>query len=123
MSIKIIEYNGISGYARVMYDDVKEADKYHTEVAYDGKDVKALLEYLFELEQEIERLNNIINELEKYLNEQVDYMTHHSIERMVAFDCCRHKLQELKGNNNGVWVNNLLEVIKENNIEFGSDLE
>ena len=49
------------------------------------------------LEQEIERLNNIINELEKYLNEQVDYMAHHSIERMVAFDCCRHRLQELKG--------------------------
>ncbi len=48
-------------------------------------------------EQEIERLNNIINELGNYLNEQVDYMTHHSIERMVAFDCCRHKLQELKG--------------------------
>ena len=51
----------------------------------------------WELLEEIERLNNIINELEKYLNEQVDYMTHHSIERMVAFDCCRHKLQELKG--------------------------
>ena len=52
---------------------------------------------LKEKEEEIERLNNIINELEKYLNEQVDYMTHHSIERMVAFDCCRHRLQELKG--------------------------
>ena len=50
-----------------------------------------------EKDKEIERLNNIINELEKYLNEQVDYMTHHSIERMIAFDCCRHKLQELKG--------------------------
>ena len=50
-----------------------------------------------EKDKEIERLNNIINELEKYLNEQVDYMTHHSIERMVAFDCCRHRLQELKG--------------------------
>ena len=49
------------------------------------------------LVKEIERLNNIINELENYLNEQVDYMTHHSIERMVAFDCCRHRLQELKG--------------------------
>ena len=39
----------------------------------------------------------------------------------------RDKIQELekelKGNNNGVWVNNLLEVIKENNIEFGSDKE
>ena len=53
--------------------------------------------YYRDIIKEIERLNNIINELEKYLNEQVDYMTHHSIERMVAFDCCRHKLQELKG--------------------------
>ena len=51
----------------------------------------------WELLEEIERLNNIINELENYLNEQVDYMTHHSIERMVAFGCCRYKLQELKG--------------------------
>lgn len=50
-------------------------------------------------QKEIERLNNIINEYTKWLNEQVDYMTHHSIERMVAFDCCRHKLQELKGSN------------------------
>ena len=65
MSIKIIEYNGISGYARVMYDDVKEADKYHTEVAYDGKDVKALLEYLFELEQEIERLKGLCDKYEE----------------------------------------------------------
>ena len=64
-------------YPTVKYRDVK--------YEYDGKD------------KEIERLNNIINELEKYLNEQVDYMTHHSIERMIAFDCCRHKLQELKG--------------------------
>ena len=57
-------------------------------------------EEYFKKDKEIERLNNVISELEKYLNEQVDYMTHHSIERMVAFDCCRHKLQELKGRNN-----------------------
>ena len=56
-----------------------------------------LMELNIKYSEEIERLNNIINELEKYLNEQVDYMTHHSIERMVAFDCCRHRLQELKG--------------------------
>ena len=49
------------------------------------------------LQLENERLNNIINEYTKWLNEQVDYMTHHSIERMIAFDCCKHKLQELKG--------------------------
>ena len=50
--------------------------------------------------KDMEKFKNIINELEKYLDEQVDYMTHHSIERMVAFDCCRHKLQELKGSKN-----------------------
>ena len=65
---------------------------------YSKEDLDLILTLeLEEKDKEIERLNNIINELEKYLNEQVDYMTHHSIERMVAFDCCRHKLQELKG--------------------------
>lgn len=59
-------------------------------------DYYQLVEDNNDLCEEIERLNNIISELEKYLNEQVDYMTHHSIERMIAFDCCRHKLQELK---------------------------
>ena len=66
---------------------------------YTDKDY-ACMQYeklVIHLQKEIERLNNIINELEKYLNEQVDYMTHHSIERMIAFDCCRHRLQELKG--------------------------
>ena len=103
----------VLNYMKRYVENVYEHD---SEIMLNWKDIKLVLE-------EIERLNNIINELEKYLNEQVDYMTHHSIERMVAFDCCRHKLQELKGNNNGVWVNNLLGVIKENNIEFGSDKE
>lgn len=66
----------------------------------DGEEVYYFVGALRYACDEIERLNNIINELENYLNEQVDYMTHHSIERMVAFDCCRHKLQELKGSDN-----------------------
>ena len=74
MNIKFIEYDGISGYARVMYNDVKEADKYHTEVTYEGKDIKALLEYLFELEGEHEvsqmYLNNIIKAIEIYENKE-----------------------------------------------------
>ena len=38
-----------------MYNDVKDADKYKIEVTYDGKDIKALLEYLFELEERINK--------------------------------------------------------------------
>lgn len=79
MKLNCLEDRGTS---RVTYNDEKRLKK-----------AKAIDNAL----NEIERLNNIINELEKYLDEQVDYMTHHSIERMVAFDCCRHKLQELKG--------------------------
>ena len=82
--------------------------------------------------KEIERLNNIINELEKWLNEKIclnkndkDYingMTFVGVN-LQMYQMFLDKLQELKGNNNGVWVNNLLEVIKENNIEFGSEKE
>ena len=79
----------VLNYMKRYVENVYEHD---SEIMLNWKDIKLVLE-------EIERLNNIINELEKYLNEQVDYMTHHSIERMVAFDCCRHKLQELKGSN------------------------
>lgn len=63
---------------------------------------------------EIERLNNIINELEKELDLNLPF-------KVVGVRHLKNKLQELKGSNNGVWVNNLLEVIKENDIEFGSD--
>ena len=85
-------------------------NKWYQEIIVLNKEIDGSMFYCFDEEnhkkisddreeqlKEIERLNNIINELEKYLNEQVDYMTHHSIERMVAFDCCRHRLQELKG--------------------------
>lgn len=67
------------------------------------------------LDKEIERLNkecdtymkiatkkdNIINELEKYLIEKIEYMKSHSIERMITYDDCLYKLKELKeGDNN-----------------------
>lgn len=61
MNIKFIEYNGIKGYSRIMYNDVKDADKYKIEVAYNGKDIKALLEYLFEQEQKIDKAIEYIN--------------------------------------------------------------
>ena len=58
MNIKFIEYDGIKGYTRVMYNDVKDADKENcfVDVAYNGKDIKAVLEYLFSLEDKVEEL-------------------------------------------------------------------
>ena len=58
MNIKFIEYEGIKGYTRVMYNDVKDADKENcfVDVAYSGKDIKAVLEYLFSLENKVEEL-------------------------------------------------------------------
>jgi hypothetical protein len=56
MKVEFINFNGIKEYARVMYNDVKDADKYRIDVAYNGKDIKALLEYLFELEKKVEIL-------------------------------------------------------------------
>lgn len=67
-NIKFINFNGIQEYARVMYNDVKDADKYRIDVAYNGRDIKDLLEYLFNLEQEIERLKIIE---EKYKDSQL----------------------------------------------------
>lgn len=69
MNIKFIEYDGIKGYSRVMYNDVKDADKYRIDVTYDGKDIKALLEYLFEQEQKIDKA------IEYIKNEDIDVCT------------------------------------------------
>lgn len=44
--------------------------------------------------EEIERLNNIINEFDKWLEEQENNSTYPS---MIFIGSARHKLQELKG--------------------------
>lgn len=62
MNIKFIKYDGIKGYSRLMYNDVEDADKIHIEVAYNGKDIKALLEYLFNLEERIDKAIEYIKE-------------------------------------------------------------
>ena len=106
-------YQKLSLYSSELEDRIEDLEKLNTTITMENerlineikkleKDNQTLMNSIVteahtKETKEIERLNNIINELEKYLNEQVDYMTHHSIERMVAFDCCRHKLQELKG--------------------------
>lgn len=69
MEIKFINFNGIEQYARVMYNDVKDSDKYKIEVAYSGKDIKALLEYLFKLEEENNKQKEVIDKIKKELEE------------------------------------------------------
>ena len=67
--IKFIKFNGIKEYARVMYNDVKDADKYKIDVAYNGRDVKHLLEYLFDIESQLQQKENIIEKVREYIEE------------------------------------------------------
>ena len=120
----------------VDFEEETELEKKYNEVAeLYSKAVKKKIEY----RKEIERLNNIINELknrDNVLEEFEDWLERQKTRNSewdnfimvdgrlgIPISYLLDKLQELKGNNNGVWVNNLLEVIKENNIEFGSDKE
>ena len=53
---------------------------------------------LKEKDKEIERLNNIINELEKWVKEDnTCFETQFAMGRCVNFQCILDKLQELKG--------------------------
>ena len=61
--VNFINFNGIEQYARVMYNDVKDSDKYRIEVAYNEKDIKALLEYLFSLEERIDKAIEYVDHL------------------------------------------------------------
>lgn len=72
MKVNFIEFDGIKEYARVMYNDVKEADKKRIEVMYNGQDIKDLLEYLFDLEQKIDEAIEYIKEEELDLEEYND---------------------------------------------------
>ena len=54
------------------------------------RSIKEMDKRLDEREQEIERLNNIINELEKYIRTKVSYID-------FVVDPILDKLQELKG--------------------------
>ena len=71
------------------------------------KDSPDILEPLNEIDKEIERLNNIINELEKALDENVELTYVHNGKRqynktlteggLLFRDYIKSKLQELKG--------------------------
>ena len=67
----------------------KEVDK--IEIKNDLKEVIIITEYIMELEEEIARLNKIIDELEKYLTTNI----RHSADRQV-YGNVYYKLKELK---------------------------
>ena len=81
MKINFINYNGIEQYARVMYNDVKDSDKYKVEVVYNGKDIKALLEYLFSLENKIENAIDFCQRYHSLILE--DFDTYKLLEKLL----------------------------------------
>ena len=66
-----------------------------TKEDYD-RNVEQLLLEKINAEQEIERLNNIINELRKYISSEYYCFDNESLEFKIAKDIL-NKLQELKG--------------------------
>ena len=73
-------------------------DDYTSEISY--KDQKIIWNRLKTQQKEIERLNNIINELEKWLDEESE-KTILSVGHLTCLMMCKNKLKELKesGNN------------------------
>jgi len=71
-------------------------------------------EYLHEQEEENKRLNNIIDKKEQFLGDNIKRLEREVVKR-------DNIINELKKQSNGVWVNNLLNFMEKNNIEFGSD--
>ena len=72
--IKFIEYNGIKGYIELMKHDVEPLNNPECksiELYYNGKDIKAVLDYITNLQEEIkilkedrERLLSIIDDMD-----------------------------------------------------------
>ena len=58
--IKFIEYNGIEGYIELMKHDVEPLNNpecKRIELYYDGKDIKAVLDYITNLQEEVKEAN------------------------------------------------------------------
>ena len=88
--IKFIEYNGIEGYIELMKHDVEplnNPDCKKIELYYNGKDIKALLDYITNLQNQLEEKTYLYNKLDtesKYtitnLQEEVNKLTAESTE-------------------------------------------
>lgn len=65
--IKFIEYNGIEGYIELMKHDVEPLNNpecKRIELYYDGKDIKAVLYYITNLQNQLEEKTYLYNKLD-----------------------------------------------------------
>lgn len=56
---------------------------------------------IYDIEDKIKRLNNIINELEKWLEEAIETISHISLDGASGLDMALTKIKELKGSDKG----------------------
>ena len=85
---------------------LKRVDKLELKLNNEDKDTLQWLIFgynqcaklLYEKEQELDRLNNIINELEKWLVEHIDEYRNMEQDAMFEFGLVLDKLKELKEN-------------------------
>ena len=88
------ELININGIREDLYQAMQIGD-----ITLSSKNSQKLVDFMNYQDKEIERLNNIINELEKYINENYVY----DEVGMKIFDASvlQDKLQELKGDDKG----------------------
>ena len=82
-----------------MSDEYKEMLERFEQICQNAKKELCIEEKEKSKDKEIERLNNIINELEKWLDEESEN-TILSTGHLTCLMMCKNKLQELKGSSN-----------------------
>lgn len=104
MEIKIINFNGVREYIDVMYYDTKAIEKgYQVQLAYDGYDIKRVIEYFYKVEQERDKYKSIVDELKEEIKLAIGDLQYNELV------------------NGKVLLNNVLNVLKE--LEEGNSNE
>ena len=92
--IKFIEYDGIEGYIELMKHDVEPLNNpevKNIDLCYSGKDIKAVLDYITNLQEENERLKRQYAKEEKKLfhdNEILQQRIDKAINYILDNICC-----------------------------------
>lgn len=84
-------------------------NKIYTSELLSSEELHILTEWICDKDEEIERLNNIINELEKWLVERIDeYKEMELYDNASAYDYTLYTLKELKGSDKVEWNRKIL---------------
>ena len=92
--IQFIEYNGIEGYIELMKQDVEPLNNPECtkiDLLYDGKDIKAVLDYITNLQ---DRINKAIEKL----NTQLAFTSNYQLNYQSAMYLIEETKDILKGN-------------------------